>query len=401
MIASTESVVRVKTVERYLSLDVFRGVVMVFLLTETTLELPRMAFFYPDSAFWNLISYQTSHEIWIGCRAWDLIQPSFMLMVGVAVPFSIASRLAKGASRAELWQHTWRRTFLLIVLGIFLRSMGAKQPYFTFEDVITQIGLGYPVLFWLAFRSERTQWTTLAVILIGYWALFAFWPTSDAYRLQPNGKLEGHSYQPLTGFFAHWNIHANPAANFDQWFLNLFPRENRFVLNSGGYQTLSFIPSLGTMLLGLLAGKRLRQNKPVSAKVRTLAVWGVIGIGLAWLLHVAGICPIVKRIWTPAWTLLSSGLVFLMLAFFVWIVEIRNWRKGTVWLVAVGANSMAAYLTHWTIHGWMLDNLRTHLGLLISGFDDGVQHLIIGSLAFALAWYVLIWLYQRKIFVRI
>lgn len=396
-----QPVVRAKKAERYLSLDVFRGVVMVFLLTETTLELPRMAAFYPDSAFWNWVSDQTSHEIWIGCRAWDLIQPSFMLMVGVAVPFSIASRLAKGATPSDLWRHTARRTVILILLGIFLRSMGATQTYFTFEDVITQIGLGYPILFWLAFRSERAQWMALAIILIGYWALFAFWPTTDAYLLQPAGEIEGHPYRPLTGFFAHWNIHANPAAFFDRWFLNLFPRENPFVINSGGYQTLSFIPSLGTMLLGLLAGGRLRQDKPVLAKIRTLIVWGIAGLSLAVLLHMAGICPIVKRIWTPTWTLLSGGIVFLLLAFFVWAVEVRGWRRGTVWLVAVGANSMAAYLTHWTIHGWMRDNLRTNLGLLIAGLDDGTQHLIIGSLAFALAWYVLYWLYQRKIFVRI
>ncbi|GAB3257117.1 hypothetical protein GCM10027347_19360 [Larkinella harenae] len=113
------------------------------------------------------------------------------------------------------------------------------------------------------------------------------------------------------------------------------------------------------------------------------------------------IWPIVKRIWTPAWTLFSSGLVFLVLAFFIWLVEIRGWRQRTVWLVAVGANSMGAYLTHWTIHGWMPDNLQTNLGWLISGFDDGMQHLISGPLAFALAWYVLVWLYERELFVRL
>lgn len=391
----------VRQTERFLSLDVFRGVVMVFLMTEATLELPKLAEFYPDSAFWQFIGYQTSHELWIGCRAWDLIQPSFMFMVGVAVPFSIASRLAKGAPMRELWAHTWRRTAILILLGIFLRSMGRDLTYFTFEDVITQIGLGYPLLFWLAFQSERVQWAALAVILVGYWALFAFYPLANAELLTEYGVVEGSKYEPLTGFMAHWNIHVNPTNYFDQWFLNLFPRAKPFIINRGGYQTLSFIPSLGTMLMGLRAGQLLQSNRDLGTKIRTLLIWGIGAVVLGLVLHYASVCPIVKRIWTPTWTLFSGGLVLLMLAFFVWLIESRQWKKGNFWFVVVGANSMAAYLTHWTIHGWMVDNVRTHVGPVIGGLSAGVQHAIIGGLAFWAAWYLMVWLYRRKLFVRI
>jgi heparan-alpha-glucosaminide N-acetyltransferase len=391
----------VKQTDRYLSLDVFRGVVMVFLMTEATLELPQLASYHQDSGFWQFIGYQTSHELWIGCRAWDLIQPSFMFMVGVAIPFSIVSRLAKGAAKADLWRHTWRRTAILILLGIFLRSMGREQTYFTFEDVITQIGLGYPILFWLALQSERVQWVSLAVILVGYWALFAFWPVSNTQLLQQYSLLEGSTYQPLTGFFAHWNIHANPANYFDQWFLNLFPREKPFIINRGGYQTLSFVPSLGTMLLGLRAGQLLQSDQSLQFKIRTLLIWGTVCIVLGLGFHYAGICPIVKRIWTPTWTLFSGGLVLLLLTLFVWLVELWRWRRNTFWFVVVGANSMAAYLTHWTIHSWMVSNARTHIGPWMGGLSEGVQHGIIGLIAFGLAWYLMVWLYNRKIFIRI
>lgn len=374
---------------------------MVFLLTEATLELPQLADFYPTSAFWQFIGHQTSHEIWIGCRAWDMIQPSFMFMVGVAVPFSIAGQLAKGASQSALWQHAWRRTAILILLGIFLRSMGKGQTYFTFEDVITQIGLGYPILFALAFTQARSQWLALAIILIGYWALFAMYPVSATPLWLQYNQLEKSTYQPLTGFFAHWNIHANPANAFDQWFLNLFPREKPFVINRGGYVTLSFIPSLGSMVFGLRAGQLLRGNRPIRQKLLTLLGWGLGCLMLGVALHMAGICPIVKRIWTPAWTLFSGGLVYLLLAFFVWAVEVRQWRRGTFWLVAVGANSMAAYLTHWTIHGWLVANAHTHLDALTSILPAGIQFLLIGLVAFALAWYLMIWLYRKKIVVRI
>ena len=374
---------------------------MVLLMTEATLELPRLAAFFPDSSFWQFVGHQTSHERWVGCRLWDMIQPSFMLMVGVSVPFSIAGRLAKGATRAELWRHTWRRAAILVGLGILLRSMGREQTYVTFEDVISQIGLGYPVLFWLAFQPARVQWAALAVILVGYWALFAFWPLPDAAAMLPVGRVEDKPYEALTGFFAHWNIHANPANYVDQWLLNRFSREKPFVQNGGGYVTLSFIPSLATMLLGLLAGQLLREEKPVQEKVRKLLLWGVIGVLLGLTCQFLGICPIVKRIWTPAWTLFSGGLVYLLLALCIVAVEMRQWRRGTFWFVVVGANSMAAYLLHWTIHSWIVANVRTHVAYWLTWVPEGVRFGIIGLIAFALAWYLMGWLYRRKLFVRV
>lgn len=386
---------------RFLSLDVFRGLVMVLLMTEATLDLPRLAAFYPDSAFWQFVGYQTSHELWVGCRLWDMIQPSFMLMVGVAVPFSIAGRLAKGATRAELWRHTWRRAAILVSLGILLRSMGREQTYFTFEDVISQIGLGYPVLFWLAFRSVRVQWAAVAVILVGYWALFAFWPLPDAATLAQFNPVEGKPYTPLTGFFAHWNIHANPANQFDQWFLNLFPRAKPFVQNGGGYVTLSFIPSLATMLLGLLAGQLLQRDQPMPTKLSKLLLWGVVGILLGLACQFLGICPIVKRIWTPAWALFSGGLVFLLMSVCITAVELWQWRRGTFWFMVVGVNSMAAYLLHWTIHSWLVANVRTNIGYWLMAIPEGISFAIIGLIAFGLAWYLMVWLYRKKLFVRV
>lgn len=374
---------------------------MVFLMTEATLDLPGLAAFYPESRFWQFIGEQTSHAYWTGCRVWDLIQPSFMLMVGVALPFSLAARRARGATPAQLWGHAIRRAVLLIVIGILLRSMGRPQTYFTFEDVITQIGLGYPFLFWLAFRSERTQWLWFAAILLGYWALFAFYPVSNVSLMRQYATVDGAVYQPFTGFFAHWNIHANPANAFDRWFLNLFPRQTPFIVNRGGYHTLSFIPSLATMLLGLIAGQWMQQPVPVDTKTKRLLIGGLAGLVLGLALHYGGLCPIVKRIWTPAWTLFSGGWVLLMLAVTVWAVEKNDWRRGTFWFVVVGANSMAAYLLHWTVHSWLVDNLRTNLGLWIGSWSEGMQHLLIGGTAFAIAWYVQVWLYRKKIFVRL
>src|ERR1035437_4286431 len=99
----------------------------------------------------------------------DMIQPSFTFLVGVALPYSIESRLRKGQGFAHQLVHAIWRSFLLVALGIFLRSLHSPQTNFTFEDTLTQIGLGYTFAFLLRFCRPRWQWTALAVVLFGYW----------------------------------------------------------------------------------------------------------------------------------------------------------------------------------------------------------------------------------------
>ena len=103
-----------------------------------------------------------------------------MFMVGVALPFSLASRRARGQSFGRMFAHAVIRALLLIALGIFLRSQGRAQTYFTFEDVLTQIGLGYVFLFLLAWARPRVQLGRGAAILVGYWAAFALVPAAPA-----------------------------------------------------------------------------------------------------------------------------------------------------------------------------------------------------------------------------
>src|SRR5213594_1378966 len=149
---------------RLISLDAFRGLVMTLMLGER-MRLPEVARSFPHSAFWGLIAYNTEHVEWQGCSLHDLIQPAFSFLVGAALPFSIASRKSKGESFGRMLGHAVRRALLLIFLGIFLRSLGSRQTYFTFEDRLTQIGLGYVFLF-LGFARVRTQVVTLVLILI-------------------------------------------------------------------------------------------------------------------------------------------------------------------------------------------------------------------------------------------
>ena len=96
--------------------------------------------------------------------------------------------------------------------------------------------------------------------------------------------------------------------------------------------------------------------------MRRLLAAGAIGIAAGLLLHFTGICPVVKRIWTPAWTLFSGGLCFLFLAGFCWLTEVKGYRKWAFPLVVIGANSIAAYLMAHLWERFILDSFRIHLG---------------------------------------
>src|SRR5438128_4806964 len=353
-------------------MDAYRGFVM-FLMMAEVLRLSRVAQAFPGNWFWSILAYNQTHVPWAGCSLHDLIQPSFSFLVGVALPYSIASRLAKGGSFGKMFAHALWRSLLLIWLGIFLRSMRSPITNFTFEDTLSQIGFGYPILFLLGFRPPRWQWTALGVILTGYWLAWALYPVAGAgfdYQAVSVPADWRHHY---SGFAAHWNKNNNLGQAFDVWFLNLLPRARPFVANAGGYLTLSFIPTLGTMILGLIAGRWLRADTP-RIPMRRLLIAGVIGIVGGLLLHVSGVCPVVKRIWTPSWTVFSGGACFLLLAAFSWVIDVKGYRKWAFPLIVIGMNSIAAYMIAHLFGGFIIDSFRIHLGRnAFAIFGTGLQ----------------------------
>lgn len=386
---------------RLTSLDAYRGLVMV-LMASGGFGIAQVARHYKESSFWQFLAYQTEHVAWAGCTLWDLIQPSFMFMVGVALPYSIASRQSRGQSFARMFGHAVWRAFLLVALGIVLRSGGRPMTYFTFEDVLTQIGLGYVFLFLLAWTKPLTQAIAVGCILFAYWLAFALYPLPPAdFDLSKVGVAADWPNN-LSGFAAHWNKNTNLAAAFDQWFLNIFPREKPFVYNGGGYLTLNFVPSLATMVFGLLAGGLLKGPQPNEVKVKLLLMSGLAGLVFGWLLGWLGICPVVKRIWTPSWAIYAAGWTCLLLAFFYWSLDVCGWRSWAFPLGVVGMNSITMYCMANLTRGFFTDALRTHLGqnafaILGPPFEGMVRSVVL----LLVWWLVLFWMYRRRIFLRI
>ena len=388
-------------VTRLVSLDAFRGLVMTLMLGER-MRLPEVARAFPHSAMWALIAFNTEHVDWQGCSLHDLIQPAFSFLVGAALPFSIASRKRRGEAFGHMFGHAVRRALILIVLGIFLRSLTSPQTYFTFEDTLTQIGLGYVFLFLLGFTRARTQAVVLILILICFWAAFALYPAPGPQFEYARVGVPQNWTHNYTGFLSHWNKNSNLSWAFDVWFLNLFPREHPFVFNEGGWSTLSFIPTLGTMIMGLLAGEWLKAAGSKEQKLRGLMIAGMglvlLGLACQW----TGICPIVKRVWTSSYTLYSGGLVVLILAGFYALIEWKGWRRWAFPLVVVGMNSIAVYVMSWTMSDFFGNALDRHVGRAIAAIaGPTLQPVLHGFAIMLIFWLILLWMYRRKIFLRI
>ena len=141
-------------IRRVASVDVYRGFVMLLMMAEI-LSLEDVSKALPGNSFWQFLAFNQSHVPWTWLSLHDMIQPSFTFLVGVVLPFSIAGRKNSGATFGSVLLHAIKRSFILILLGIFLRSMHSKQTNFTFEDTLTQIGLGYTFLVILSYYSKK------------------------------------------------------------------------------------------------------------------------------------------------------------------------------------------------------------------------------------------------------
>ncbi len=382
---------------RLVSLDAYRGFIMLA-MASGGLALAQVAKHLPDGSLRDLLAYHFDHVAWVGGGFWDMIQPSFMFMVGVAMPYSYASRHSRGDSDARIMAHVLWRALVLVLLGVFLSSNWSARTDWTFTNVLSQIGLGYAFVYLLINRGPAVQLGAAAAILVGYWLLFVMHPLPGpdfnyaAVHAGPAERFVGH---PL---FAHFDKNANFASDFDRTFLNWFPRPKPFVANEGGYTTLNFVPSMATMIFGLMAGELLRSRYDRWRKLVALVLAG----GLCLAVGVAlgdTVCPIIKRIWSPSWAVYSSGWTFFMLAAFYAVIDVLGFRRWAFPLVVVGMNSIAMYCMAQLSKGWIASTLQRHLGEGI--FEGPYGATVRAASVLAVMWLVCLWLYRRRVFIRI
>jgi predicted acyltransferase len=384
--------------ERIGSIDAYRGFVMLVLVLGNTWVFRQQAKLFPESRIWEFLGNQFSHSAWTGCTFWDLTMPSFLFLVGLSMPFSYSKRLQRRQNYIGLLGHAIYRSVVLVLLGIYLSSPFALIKDMSLNNVLVQIGLGYSFAFLVLRKKSSTQLFIALGILIIFWGAFAIYPLPTP---NPEYLVEGiqkdHNY--FTGFFAHWDINTNLGASFDQWFLNLFPRERLYRPSVGDNEsTLIFIPCISTMIFGMMTGEFLRSNNPPKRVFKNVIAIGVGCIILGLFLGQT-LCPIVKSIWTPSWTIYSTGWTLCMFAFCFWLIDIRGYRSWAFPFLVVGMNSITIYCMSMIGGWWFLKYWKIFLGPTLF---EGSYGLIWAAIAVVFSlWLVCLILYRIRLFVRI
>lgn len=375
-------------VKRILSLDVVRGITIAFMIMVNNNG--------GEQALWAF-----KHADWNGFTPTDLVFPTFLFLVGVAIAYSTAARLAKGATAAEIFAHALRRSVILFLLGLVVNSF----PYFDFATmryygVLPRIAICNLVVtaLYLISPAWRNKLVLAIAALLGYWALMRFVPV-------PGYGVPARDIGLL-----------DPDANLAAWLdRQIFSAAHLYEHTRDPEGLLSTLPALATTLMGLLAGCWLRSDKTLEKKVQGLVLAGIacVFLGAAWNFEF----PINKKLWTSSFVLFAGGWSLLLLAAFLYIADLRRAGESHTnapgWytpLLVLGTNSIAAYVFSELLATpfWMIkinDNLSLQQWLSAS-----LQHVIPnGALAaltysllyLAVCWLPMYWLYRHKIFIKI
>jgi predicted acyltransferase len=348
---------------RLVSLDAYRGFIMLLLISHG-LGLSALQS-YPG---YEWLARQVDHAAWAGVTFWDLIQPAFTFMVGVAMPFAFARRREQGASTSAVFRHAAWRALMLIVLSNVLSNFGGKpRPQLQLINVLCQIAFGYLICFLIMQLKLRWQIVSAAVLLAGHWALFLIWPGPDG-PFSRTGNIGAVIDMAVLGY------------NY-----------------SGYYTTINFIGNAVTILFGCWTGMFLMTRRSHTGKLKRLLVASLAALvcGLA----LEPFSPMVKRLWTASFTLYSAGWVILMLAAFYWLVEVRGLRRWTFPLLVLGMNSIFIYSFSQVLRGWLDRGIAVFTGRFwyLGPLGAIPQNLVV----LAAMWYLCYWLYQRRIFLKI
>jgi len=346
---------------RSVALDVYRGLIMIFLISH--------GFGFgalKDHPFWSALAAQVEHVRWEGMVLWDLIQPAFMFMVGVAMPYSFARRRAEDG-RLSPTLHVLRRCLILVFLSQLFVVVQTGRFQFGLINVLSQIAFTYLICFGLMHLPFRIQAAAGALLLAGHTLLFYAFPGPEGPFSQ-----QGNVGQRLD----HWLLGRN---------------------YSGFYVTINFVSSAVTTLFGVWAGTLMRSGRPMSWKLRTLTLWGAASVAAGLVL--SPFIPLVKRIWTASFTLYSAGFVILGLALCVWAIDARGWRRLAYPAVVVGMNSIFVYCLSQMAYG----SINRTVGVFTGRFEwIGVLAPVAQSCATLLVfWYLCHWLYRNKVFIRV
>jgi predicted acyltransferase len=356
---------------RLVSLDFFRGLVMFLLIAEFA-HLFEVLMESGNPHLTATMDFLFHHAKWEGLHFWDLVQPFFMFIVGVSIPFSYANRKRRGDSEKQIRNHALRRAFLLLLFGWGLYCIGPEKIVFQFDNVLAQLSFTYLISFLLLKQSSNVQITAGFICIVISDLLYRFFPVAGFDQAFVAGE------------------------NFGAWF-NIFISGYEY---GGHWAAFNALPTAAHTLWGVVAGKWLMENTPQAEKLKRLLIAGVVTLILGYLSTF--FTPIIKRISTTSFVLLSGGWTILALVLCYWLIDVKQLIKKTFLFRIVGVNPLFIYLfASLGGGGLFLKIIKPFSNSLIGGFSPWLADLTSGFVVLLGLWYVCYWLYKNQIFIKI
>ena len=382
-----------KSNNRLLSLDTFRGMTIAAMILVNT----------PGS--WSHVYAPLKHAEWHGWTPTDLIFPFFLFIVGVAMTFSIQTRIGVDF-KSDIYKKVVKRSVILFLLGLLLHFYPFGIPFtsegwsnFSFSSIIDTfmdiriMGVLQRIALCYLFTSIIIIHLTHREQFYAAFGLLAIYATSIL--LYGNCTLEDNLARTIDlTIFSPANMYSVRGLPFDPEGL------------------LSTIPAVITTLSGVFVGNLLRGHLSPREKATQLIMWGLAGILLGNGLNI--LIPINKQLWTPSYVFLTSGWACLILSIFYWLIEIKNIKSWAKPFIVFGSNSIIVFVASGILVTTIL-KIKIHLndGSITSLYNWIYKYLFVswagdlnGSLFFAITW-ILLWLgvlwilYIRKIFIKI
>ncbi len=368
---------------RLISLDAFRGLTIAFMILVNT------------PGHWAYVYSPLRHAKWNGCTLTDLVFPFFLFIVGVAMRFSFEK--FESYSLREAKKTILLRALTIFVIGLLINAYPfIRQDWnwstFRIMGVLQRIGLAYGIAGLMVLNTDLHRIIyKIVVILVGYWGMFllsGWWTNSPPFDLETN--LVRRIDLLILGQSHLWQGMGIP-----------FEPEG----------LLSTIPSISTILLGFIVGTMIRTASDIEENAKRMAVLGAGLIILGWIW--SGVFPLNKQLWTSSYVLFTGGIASLILSCFYWIIDVKKIKHWAFPLVIFGTNSIFVFAASGL---WIKTILKIKFSLngqLISGYGylyktvfQPIAGDLNGSLLFALThvigwWFLLFWMYRKKIFIKL
>jgi predicted acyltransferase len=361
---------------RLASLDFYRGLVMVLLMVDSSGLFEHLLKMTPPSSFFHQIVTQFSHYPWHGLHLWDFIQPAFMFIAGTAMAFSLTKQTANGKSWQQQAKHAIKRSWWLFFWGVLDYAVRGDHLSFELWDVLTQLSFTMLVAF-LIFR-----WKPGYQILLSIGLLIL---TECLYR-----------FIHVPGFDQPFTDQHNFGNYIDMVLMNK--------INPGGWVAINCIPTAAHTIWGAVAGKWLLGKQNERTRLLPIIILGIALLLVGYGLDIAGVTPIIKRIATSSFTLVTGGVCLLLLAFlYIWI-DIFQHKRFLRFFTIVGMNSIFIYVFfEIVVHRWLYDYINTIVVGLLSPLSLSLGAIMIFAAAaiFSLEWYLCYWLYRKGIFFKV